>query len=207
MKAKAIRRRVGSESPAIAGEDRDQAREDGDGAGAEEQGEHDGVGGERAPRARIGGGEVPVRLLHAERRQVRRQERHRGEEGHVTAALGAERPGDDQDAQEREDGGRELGAVRERRGAREARRPGRGDVRGRIPHYHRRVVVPTTGSIAAPFSRASPNELPSGQVSVHVGPRGAADGWRCSSGSERPASSRCSRRRPRRSAGRSGSPR
>ena len=99
---------MASDSPRDAGEDRDQARQDGGCTHAEQHGEQDGVRGERTPRAGVGRREVAVRLLDAERGEVRRQDRHRGQERHVPTPLGAEGPGDDQDAHERQHGGPEL---------------------------------------------------------------------------------------------------
>ena len=151
MKANATMRSAGSDSPATPGRARSPSRErrprSPRGAGRA------GRSWRRAPaQARLGRGEVAVCLPHAERRQVRRQERHRREERDLAATLGPERAGHDQDAEQREDGRSELRAVRECRRAREAGRLGRGTFGRRKPDYHRRVDRrDDAGSAAAPL--------------------------------------------------------
>ena len=151
MKANAIQRSVGSDSPATAGKSGDQRGQDGDRQASEGEREQHRVGRQRPSRMRVRGGEVPVGLLHAEGREIGRQKRDRGQERDLTATLGAERAEDDQDAEERQERREDLSPVGERGGTQKVRRPVRGDVGGRIPHYHRRVIVVTTGSIAAPL--------------------------------------------------------
>jgi hypothetical protein len=119
----------------------DQAGEEGDRRPAEEQREDQGIRRQRPAQARVGGGEVHVRLLDAERRETRREPGDRRQERDLPTAFRAEGACDHEHVAERQEGGGELRCIRLSRRAREGPRSGRRGVGRSIPHYHRRVIA------------------------------------------------------------------
>src|SRR3989442_2996633 len=93
------------------------------------------------PRTELGAApaEVRVRLLHADHREVRDQERHRGQESDVAATVRPEGARDDEHVPEREDGDEDIRAVGEERGRGERRPARRLDRDGPRALYHATV--------------------------------------------------------------------